>query len=265
MNAKSSVAVIGKSSSPKQGGFAMHPANMDEAMEMATMLSSSSMVPSSYKQKPADTLVAMMMGHELGLNPIASLQNIAVINGRPSIYGDALVALVQSHPAYGGMEETFDKQSMTATCVVWRKGSDVRHTQTFSQANAVLANLWGKVGPWKQYPNRMLQMRARGFALRDCFADALAGLITAEEAQDMPVEAIDVTPAQEAIESPASISESQQKELETAMKFADVDSDYLCKKADIPTLDQLHPDRFEGCLAHLRCVAGRKNSQGAAQ
>jgi hypothetical protein len=40
----------------------------------------------------------------------------------------------------------------------------------------------------------MLQMRARGFALRDAFPDVLKGLITAEEAQDMPVEEKDITP-----------------------------------------------------------------------
>ena len=41
--------------------------------------------------------------------------------------------------------------------------------------------------PWKSYPDRMLQMRARGFALRDAFADVIGGLITSEEAEDYPV------------------------------------------------------------------------------
>jgi hypothetical protein len=72
-----------------------------------------------------------------------------------------------------------------ATCTVWRKGG-TKHTQSFSQADAQKAGLWGKSGPWTQYPKRMLQMRARGFALRSQFADALAGLITREEAEDMP-------------------------------------------------------------------------------
>ena len=57
---------------------------------------------------------------------------------------------------------------------------------TFSEQDAKVAGLWGKSGPWKQYPKRMLQMRARGFNLRDNFADILGGLITAEEARDMP-------------------------------------------------------------------------------
>jgi len=171
----------------QKSGFALQPSNMGEAMQMAEMLSSSNLIPKNYQGKKQDTLVAMMMGAELGLNPIQSLQNIAVINGKPSIYGDALLALVQNHPAFGGIEESFDESSNTASCTVWRKGGQ-KHTITFSEKDAKQAGLWGKTGPWKQYPKRMLQMRARGFALRDQFADALAGLISAEEAQDMPEE-----------------------------------------------------------------------------
>ena len=177
-------------------GFQLQPSNFQEATQMAEMLAKSKMVPSHYQGKTQDTLIAMMMGAELGLNPIQSLQNIAVINGKPSIYGDALVALVQNHPTFGGIEESFDEQTMTAHCRVWRKGGKA-HEQSFSKKDAEHAQLWGKQGPWQTYPKRMLQMRARGFALRDQFADALAGLITAEEAQDHPEER-DMGPARKA-------------------------------------------------------------------
>jgi len=50
--------------------------------------------------------------------------------------------------------------------------------------DAKRAGLWAKQGPWTAYPKRMMQMRARGFALRDAFPDVLKGMITAEEAQD---------------------------------------------------------------------------------
>jgi hypothetical protein len=167
-------------------GFALQPQNLTEAMQLADMLSKSGMVPKQYINNPQSTLVAMMMGSELGLNPIQSLQNIAVINGKPSIYADALLALVQNHPKFGGHEESFDEKTMTAACTVWRKGDKNPHTVTFSQADAQQAGLWGKSGPWQQYPKRMLMWRARGYALRDKFADALGGLITAEEARDIP-------------------------------------------------------------------------------
>ena len=57
-------------------------------------------------------------------------------------------------------------------------------------ADAKRAGLWGKSGPWTQYPDRMLLFRARGFALRDAFGDYLRGLRTVEEQGDI----IDVTP-----------------------------------------------------------------------
>jgi hypothetical protein len=183
-------------------GFALQPASLNEAMEMANMLSGSQMVPKCYQNRPQDTLVAMMMGSELGLNPIQALQNIAVINGKPAIYGDALLALVQNHPKFGGHEESFDEQTMTATCMVWRKGEQKAHTVTFSRADAEMAKLWGKQGPWQQYPKRMLMWRARGYALRDKFADALGGLITVEEAQDIPTER-EVNPRPEPAARPA--------------------------------------------------------------
>lgn len=168
-------------------GFDLQPTNINEAMQLATMIARSQLAPKSFAGKPEDTLVAMMMGNEIGLNPMQSIQHIAVINGRPSIWGDAMLALVQNHPKFGSIEETFDENTMTATCTVVRKGGKP-HTQTYSQQDAQKASLWGKQGPWQQHPKRMLQMRARGFALRNQFADALLGLITAEEANDYPVD-----------------------------------------------------------------------------
>lgn len=133
-------------------GFSLQPTTLNEAFEMANMLSASQMVPKSYQGKPQDTLVAMMMGAELGLKPIQALQNIAVINGKPAIYGDALLALVQNHPTFGGHEESFDDATMTATCTVWRKHDASKHTVKFSQEDAQKAGLWSKQGPWSQYP-----------------------------------------------------------------------------------------------------------------
>lgn len=166
-------------------GFDLKPKNMGEAMQLATMIANSQLAPKNFANKPEDTLVAMMMGNEVGLNPMQAIQNIAVINGRPCIWGDAMLALVQNHNSFGGIEETFEESTLTATCIVWRKNG-TKHTQTFSQRDAEVAGLWGR-NTWKQYPKRMLSMRARGFALRNQFADALLGLITREEAEDIPV------------------------------------------------------------------------------
>jgi hypothetical protein len=76
--------------------------------------------------------------------------------------------------------------NMVATCTAKRRGYEKPTVVRFSVADAKKAGLWGKTGPWSQYSKRMLQLRARGFALRDAFPDVLKGLVTAEEAQDYP-------------------------------------------------------------------------------
>jgi hypothetical protein len=120
-----------------------------------------------------------------------ALQNISVINGKPSVYGDAAMALVQASPVCEDVEEYFedtDKPNFVAVCIASRKGRKPV-TVRFSVEDAKRAGLWGKQGPWSAYPKRMMQMRARGFALRDAFPDVLKGMITAEEAQDYPDDA----------------------------------------------------------------------------
>jgi hypothetical protein len=164
---------------------------MSEAMEYSKMIASSCFCPTNMKNKPGDVLVAIQMGAEVGLSPIQALQNIAVINSRPCIWGDATVAVVQGHPRYVRHDEwtegTIEKGDMTAFCSVTRKGSEA-HIRSFSIEDAKRAKLWGKPGPWVQYPARMLQMRARAFAFRDKFADALKGIQFREEVEDYAVE-----------------------------------------------------------------------------
>lgn len=148
----------------------------------------SGLAPKSF-HTPEQVMVAIQHGLEIGLPPMQALQSIAVINGRPTIYGDAALALAMAHPMWGGHEESYDQAKETATCKVWRfvrvDDSEPRMTtRTFSREDAKRAGLWGKSGPWTQYPARMLQMRARAFALRDTFPDAIKGVGITEEVRD---------------------------------------------------------------------------------
>jgi len=157
------------------------PNNLGQAWKLADIISKTSF--KAGHKSAEDIFIAMSMGQQIGLNPFQSVQNISVINGRPSLWGDGLVAVCQSHPDYEGIEESFDKDSWEAICTVKRKGKPPV-TETFSKEDAQIAGLWGKSGPWKQYPRKMLRNRARTWALRTQFADALMGLITTEEAQE---------------------------------------------------------------------------------
>lgn len=160
---------------------------IERAEKFANVIAQSAFVPPAYRNKPADVMVCILMGYELGLQPLQALQSIAVINGKPSVYGDAAIALCRQHPECEYIKEWTEGEAdkIVAYCECKRRGQPPEVRQ-FDIDDAKKANLWGKAGPWTQYPKRMLQMRARGFALRDVFADALKGMITREEAEDYP-------------------------------------------------------------------------------
>lgn len=206
--------------------------------QFATVISTSGMAPKGITTKEAIT-VAIQMGLEVGLPPMAALQNIAVINGRPSIWGDAQLGIVRQT---GQLERYEEAETNNASDLIFRElcltddpeqkkvlrlqlaKAQAGHNKTtedfgvtvfvqrknyepifnrFTVADSKVARLWGKEGPWTNYPARMLKFRARSFALRDQFGDALKGLLSAEEAQDLPPLAQTVTPNIQPLIEPA--------------------------------------------------------------
>jgi len=167
----------------KPQSFDLSPQSFEQALKFADYLADSDMVPKDFKGKPGNCLIAMQWGMELGLKPLQAMQNLAVINGRPSLWGDAVIALVRASPACEYVIETQTDEE--ATCRVKRRG-EPEQERSFSRTDAKVAGLLGKAGPWAQYPKRMMQMRARAFAMRDVFPDVLRGLPVAEEVMDLP-------------------------------------------------------------------------------
>ena len=165
------------------------------------------------------------MGREVGLSPMQSLAQIAVINGRPSMWGDALLALVKKSGEceyVNEWQEDAEGGDVIAYCETKRK-SDPRPTiRMFSKKDAIRAELGDKRGqngkptPWVTYPQRMLQMRARSWCLRDVYPDILMGLIQAEEAQDIPEADWEPTPTVE-----ERIEENAEEHRELAESLAD--------------------------------------------
>jgi hypothetical protein len=164
--------------------FSLTPTSITEAMSLAKMIADSDLAPKDFKGKAGNCLIAMQMGMEVGLSPMQAIQNIAVINGRPTIWGDASLALVQANPVCEYVIEEWDEKTQTWTCRGKRKDRADEVSRTFSMADAKTAKLANKEGPWTNYPKRMIQMRARAFMLRDCFTDVLKGLAIREEVMD---------------------------------------------------------------------------------
>lgn len=171
--------------------------SFSDAARFAEMIWRARMAPKDI-DTPEKVLVVMQMGMEVGLPPMAALNGIAVINGRPSIWGDNLPGLVTGKGAMEDMEEWYElngvrlerapskpSSGLSAVCLVKRRGRDRALIREFTWDMAVQARLHQKSGPWTDYPLRMLQMRARAWAIRDQFPDVLRGCAVAEELLDI--------------------------------------------------------------------------------
>ncbi len=202
---------------------ALVPQSLDDAFRLAKALAmSGDMIPKHFQNEPEKTMAAIVRGMEIGLAPMQALSNIAVINGRASVWGDALPAMMQRAGHHIDADITGEGEAMVATATLTRGDSGKQIVRTFSVADAKKAGLWGKAGPWQTYPKRMLLMRARTWAVRDGAADALMGLQVAEEVRDyQPIK--DVTPKEGGFASVAMKAREPEAEAADVVLFADLD------------------------------------------
>lgn len=158
-------------------------AKFEIAKRIAQSLAQSNLVPDAYRGRPNDVFVAINMGSELGMEPFQAIQSIAVIEGKPCLYGDGLIGVVRASPKCLWIEESLSEDGLTATCRTQRDGDPNPVTATYSMTDAMQAGIDSKFN-WKKHPKRMLQMRARAYCLRDAYPDLLKGLGVVEERQD---------------------------------------------------------------------------------
>ncbi len=170
---------------PIVGGVAQ-PRDIDGVFRLAQLFGQAGMLPHGVNT-PQQVCIMLMAGMEVGLSPTQAIQNVMVVNNRPTIWGDAAIGLVQASKKMTSHEEGIkgEGDQRYGYCTVKREDDPTPHTVTFSVQDAKNAGLWGKAGPWKAYPDRMLTLRARAFALRNKFADVLKGLGIREEVEDI--------------------------------------------------------------------------------
>lgn len=162
---------------------AIVPQNLDEAYRLAQAIAGSGMAPKDM-DTPQQIMIAIMAGAELGIAPFQAIQSFAIINNRPTMWGDALIAVVRAHRVRVREWIEGEGDATVAWCEITRPDTGESVSRSFSYSDARKAGLSGKKGPWQDYPKRMLQMRARAFALRDGCADMLRGIQVREEVED---------------------------------------------------------------------------------
>lgn len=172
--------VVKRATVPIENGV-LCPKNFEGIQRLAQFMFASGMVPKGVDTE-AQCMMLVAAGTEAGLGLGQIAKGGMVVNMRPSIWGDVALGLCRRSVLCESIVETVGGD--VAKCICRRKGEPEPVVRTFSVDDAKRAGLWGKTGPWTSYPRRMLQMRARAFALRDAFPDLLCGLSIAEEVLD---------------------------------------------------------------------------------
>jgi len=168
--------------------FGITPRGIDEMIRLAKIMAASGLMPKGI-QSPEAVFVVLQMGSEIGLSPMASVQNTAVIHGRPGLFGDVALAVVRASGELEIFEEWSEGKRKTPEwtffCKIKRRGGkEALGSYTWTEACEAGQDRADSQSSWKKWTNRMMQFKARNFIMRDHFTDVLKGIRTVEENAD---------------------------------------------------------------------------------
>lgn len=164
---------------------------MDKLLETAEMLSKSTIVPVQYQRRPENCFVALDMASRMGLSPMIVMQNLYIIQGKPSWSGTAIASMIRSSPQftdvqlhYVGKEGTDDWGAYVTAKRV--SNGDTLKGGTVSIRTAKKEGWYQKSGSkWQTMPEIMLAYRAYAWFGRVYAPELLMGLQTTEEVVDV--------------------------------------------------------------------------------
>jgi len=150
------------------------PSTSDFAMmkEMASMAVASGLIPSSINT-PQKALIIMMKGREINIPPMMALSHISVINGKPCMSAELMLAKIYENVPNAIIDLT--STTDTECVIIAQRPGGAKTRFSFTIEDARVAGLLGK-GPWKTYPAAMLRARAISAMARALFPDAINGV-----------------------------------------------------------------------------------------
>jgi hypothetical protein len=154
--------------------------DLDQEKGFAIAMAQSDLLPPAYRGKPANVLVAMEWAHALGVAPMTAMQQVHIIEGKPTASAQMIAGLVRR----AGHNLRVGGDDVRAVCEITRSDDpDFVFKSVWTIERAQKAGLTNK-GTWKQYPGSMLKARAITEAARDACPEALLGVAyTTEEVE----------------------------------------------------------------------------------
>jgi len=177
--------------------------SFSDIMVFSKAIASSNLVPSDYKEKPADICLCIAMGLEKGLSPFQSMLSISVIKGRPCLWGNAQLALAQKTGELENYKIEFSGERKTDNweCKATVKRKGIEWSNSYGWIDAKEGGLLGKDN-WIKSAKAMMENRASSAVLRRAFSDVFCGVYSVEEMEDISQEEpLNVTPKVASLEA----------------------------------------------------------------
>lgn len=156
---------------------------------MATQLAKSTIIPQTYQNKPENVIVAIGMAQKLGLDPFTIMQNLNIIKGKTSWSGSFCRTLIEKSNKYTNLQLIFVGQKGTETYGCYMQGVNKETGETIKgpEVNMKMARAenWTSNTKWINMPELMLSYRATSFFARVYVPEALNGVQTTEEIEDI--------------------------------------------------------------------------------
>lgn len=226
--------------------------NFIMAMQMAKALSSSTIVPSTFQKNDANCLIAIEQAQRLKVSPLMVMQNLYVIQGRPSWSSKFLIAAINNSDKFDmelQFDEAKDKNGKPFSCTAWTMKNGRRVEGMEVNMDMAKDEGWlGKNGSkWKTMPQLMLRYRAASFFSSLNCPELTMGLYTKEEMQDNDFKEYPMEDLQEQVKrdiaenanSEDFVADAEAKEVESAAVEAEVvepekPNVEICGDADLP-------------------------------
>jgi hypothetical protein len=191
------------------------PDDAEGVFKVSQYLAKSDLVPKSFGGRPENVFAAIMYGREIGVSAMQALSNIAVVNGRPSVWGELATALVRQSGLCEYLNYKFEGTGATLKCIATgkRKGDTESHTETFSMEDAKVAG-FDKKDTYLKHPKDMLMWKALHRLYKFLWADVIKGISIREVAEDIPMEEVGTVVIEEpkkAIDKPAAAAPAPEK------------------------------------------------------
>lgn len=171
----------------------------DKLLDMANMLAKSTIVPVAYQNRPENTFVALDMASRMGISPMVVMQNLFVIQGKPSWSGQAMASMIRNSKEfkkvtlhYVGTEGKDDWGAYVSA----ERANDglIIKGATVTIAVAKKEGWYQKSGSkWQTIPELMLAYRAYAWFARVHAPEIMMGLQSTEEVYDTDVVATKTT------------------------------------------------------------------------